>query len=132
MTARRGKAGGHGLHVKRIYEPAEEGDAFRVLVDRLWPRGVSKEKAHIDVWLKDIAPSDALRRRVHGDPEAWDQFVIDYQAELAGEPAQAAAQMLIERLRQQPVTLLYAARNETQNNAVALKAWLEARVRDKP
>lgn len=130
MPAKRGtKSGLAELRVKRIYEPAEAGDGFRVLVDRLWPRGVSKEKAGIDVWLKDISPSDALRRRVHGDPEAWDQFVIDYNAELEREAAQAAAQVLIERLRKGPVTLLYAARNETRNNAVALKAWLEDRAR---
>jgi uncharacterized protein YeaO (DUF488 family) len=124
MAGKRGNAG--ELRVKRIYDPAKAGDGFRVLVDRLWPRGVSKDKARIDAWMKDIAPSDALRRRAHGDPEAWEAFVIDYHAELQGEAAQAAARILLEKLGTQPVTLLYAARNEERNNALALKAWLEA------
>jgi len=68
--------------IKRVYAPAEESDGLRVLVDRLWPRGIAKEKARIDLWLKDLAPSDALRRRVHGDPKQWENFVIEYRHEL--------------------------------------------------
>jgi uncharacterized protein YeaO (DUF488 family) len=67
--------------IKRVYAPAEESDGLRVLVDRLWPRGVAKEKARIDLWLKDLAPSDALRCRVHGDPKQWENFVIEYRHE---------------------------------------------------
>lgn len=122
--ARTTKRGGP-LRVKRIYDTPSPQDGVRVLVDRLWPRGITKAKAAIDLWLKDIAPSDALRRRVHGQADAWDAFVVDYAAELARPPAQAAAAMLRERLSQGPVTLLYAARNEERNNAVALKAWLD-------
>ena len=96
-----------------------------MLVDRLWPRGVAKEKARIDLWLKDVAPSDALRHLVHGDPTKWDEFVTAYARELAKEPAKTAAADLRKRARSQPITLLYAARNETHNNAVALKSWLE-------
>jgi uncharacterized protein YeaO (DUF488 family) len=125
------KGGAKGLRVKRIYEPPAAGDGYRVLVDRLWPRGIAKEKAAIDMWLKDVSPSDALRKRVHGDPDAWDQFVVDYHAELEREPANAAALSLIERMHKGPVTLLYAARNETHNNAIALKLWLDARARRK-
>ena len=115
--------------VKRVYAPAAPQDGTRILVDRLWPRGVSKDKAKIDIWLKDIAPSDGLRRRVHGGQAAWDAFVVDYGRELAQEPGASAASELLTRIGREPVTLLYAARNETQNNAVALKHWLLGKVR---
>jgi uncharacterized protein YeaO (DUF488 family) len=115
--------------VKRVYAPASPRDGTRILVDRLWPRGVSKDKASIDIWLKDIAPSDGLRRRVHGGQAAWDAFVVDYGRELAQEPGASAASELLTRIGREPVTLLYAARNETQNNAVALKHWLLGKVR---
>jgi len=113
------------FRVKRVYAPAERGDGLRVLVDRLWPRGIAKEKARIDLWLKDVSPSGELRRRVHADPKAWDAFVLDYAHELAREPARSAADELRKRLRKGPVTLLYAARNAEHNNAVALKRLLE-------
>ena len=113
------------FRIKRVYEPAAEDDGLRVLVDRLWPRGIAKEKARIDLWLKEIAPSETLRRRFHGDPTKWQEFVAAYDGELKQEPASTAAASLRERLRSQPVTLLYAARDETHNNAVALKGWLE-------
>lgn len=115
------------LALKRVYEPPAAGDGTRVLVDRLWPRGIAREKARIDLWLRDIAPSDALRKRFHGKPEDWDGFRAAYAVELEDAAAQAAAAELLERLRDGPVTLLYAARDEHRNNAVALKAWLEQR-----
>jgi len=115
------------FRVKRIYEPAATDDGFRVLVDRLWPRGVAKTKAHIDLWLKDVAPSDELRHRFHDHPEKWDAFVAAYGRELEQEPAKSAAASLRERARREPVTLLYAARDESHNNAVALKDLLEQR-----
>ena len=96
-----------------------------MLVDRLWPRGITKEKARIDLWLKEISPSDALRQLVHRDPTKWHEFVTAYDRELGQEPAKSAAASLQQRLRDQPVTLLYAARDQTHNNAVALKDWLE-------
>jgi uncharacterized protein YeaO (DUF488 family) len=114
-----------GLRIKRVYQPAAEDDGLRVLVDRLWPRGIAKEKAHIDLWLKDIAPSDALRRKFHGHPGKWAEFVAAYGRELGQEPAQSAAADLRKRIRNQAVTLLYAARDEAHNNAVALRDWLE-------
>lgn len=113
------------LAVKRIYTPPEAGDGTRVLVDRLWPRGIARDKARLDLWLRGIAPSDALRRRFHGKPEGWATFCAAYAAELEGAAAQAAAKELLDRLGAGPVTLLYAARDERRNNAVALKAWLE-------
>jgi len=127
VSARRPSKGGKapGFRVKRIYEPAAAGDGYRVLVDRLWPRGVSKQKAHIDVWLKEIAPSDALRKQFHGQVDTWKEFVAAYARELKAEPAKSAAAQLCEKAKHEPVTLLYAARDENHNNAVALKDWLE-------
>ncbi len=113
------------LWTKRVYEPVGDNDGFRVLVDRLWPRGIAKEKAHIDLWLRDVAPSDALRKRFHGHPDKWKEFVDAYASELTQEPAKTAAANLRERMGRESVTLLYAARDEIHNNAVALKSWLE-------
>jgi uncharacterized protein YeaO (DUF488 family) len=128
MTATKASGrGGGGFRVKRIYDPAAADDGFRVLVDRLWPRGVAKAKAHIDAWLKDVAPSDALRHRFHDHPAKWHEFVAAYGRELEQEPAKTAAATLREKVRHEPVTLLYAARDESHNNAVALKEWLERR-----
>ncbi|MFD2262733.1 DUF488 domain-containing protein [Lacibacterium aquatile] len=109
--------------LKRIYEPAEPGNGTRVLVDRLWPRGITKDKARIDLWLKDLSPSDALRKRFHGHPEDWEAFRSAYAEELLGAAAQAAVAQL--RALPTPVTLLYAAKDEQKNNALALKLWLE-------
>jgi uncharacterized protein YeaO (DUF488 family) len=114
-----------GFRVKRIYEPASADDGVRVLVDRLWPRGVSKQKAHIDAWLKDIAPSDGLRKQFHGQADTWKEFAAAYARELKEEPAKAAVAELREKAKHGPVTLLYAARDEDHNNAVALRDWLE-------
>ena len=110
----------HPFRIKRIYAPPEEGDGFRVLVDRLWPRGIAKEKARIDLWLKDIAPSDELRRRFHGEPSKWREFVAAYARELEEAPGRAAAEALRQHAAEGPVTLLYAARDEAHNNASAL------------
>src|SRR5271169_3286308 len=115
----------HPFRIKRVYAPPEEGDGFRVLVDRLWPRGIAKDKARIDLWLKDVAPSDQLRRRFHGEPSKWREFVEAYGRELEEAPAAAALEILRETAGRKPVTLLYAARDEDHNNAVALKSWLE-------
>jgi len=115
------------LRIKRVYQPPDTEDGIRVLVDRLWPRGLSRERAQIDLWLKEIAPTDALRRRYHGDPAAWDEFKTAYYAELEQQPAQSAVHDLLDRLTHGPVTLLFAARDENRNNAVALKEWLDER-----
>lgn len=121
------------IAVKRIHEPAGPGDGTRFLVDRLWPRGVSKEKAALAAWLKPLAPSDGLRKRFHGETaasdDAWDAFRFDYFAELdaGGEEVKAALFTLDAAAQGGPVTLLYAAKSEERNNAVALREWLEAR-----
>jgi uncharacterized protein YeaO (DUF488 family) len=86
---------------------------------------LSRESAQIDLWLKEIAPSNTLRRRFHGDPGSWEAFKTAYYAELREPAAQSAIQSLLERLRREPVALLFAARDETHNNAVALKEWLD-------
>ncbi|MGO8800658.1 MAG: DUF488 domain-containing protein [Roseiarcus sp.] len=119
----------NGLRVKRVYAAPEESDGLRALVDRLWPRGLTRQKARIDLWLKDVAPSDGLRRRFHGDPGQWAAFNAAYAEELARAPALALADSIIEKLAAGPVTLLYAARDEQRNNAVALRDWLTARMR---
>ena len=115
------------LSIKRVYQPPDNEDGVRVLVDRLWPRGLLRERAQIDLWLKEIAPSDAMRRRYHGDPAAWEEFKTAYYAELKQPLEQSAVRDLLDRLSREPVTLLFAARDETRNNAVALKEWLDQR-----
>lgn len=121
------------IAVKRIYEPAESDDGTRFLVDRLWPRGVSKGKAALAAWLKPLSPSDDLRERFHhataDSDEAWDTFRHGYFAELTGgdEAVKAALFTLDAAAKAGPVTLLYAAKSEERNNAVALREWLLAR-----
>ena len=117
----------HPLRVKRVYKPPDDGDGVRVLVDRLWPRGLSRERARIDLWLKEISPSNTLRRLFHGNRAGWEEFKAAYYAELEQSAAQAAADELRERLARGPVTLLFAAQDESHNNAIALKDWLEQR-----
>lgn len=113
-----------GIAVKRIYEPAAETDGYRVLVDRLWPRGLKKEDAALDAWAKELAPSVALRRWFGHDPSRWDAFRHRYASELdtKGEYWRALA----EQATRHRITLLFGARDEEHNNAVALKAYLDA------
>ncbi len=111
-----------GLVVKRVYEPAADGDGQRVLVDRLWPRGVKKEDARLDLWLKDIAPSDDLRHWFGHDPERWTEFQKRYRAELKDKDEAVAE--LRGLMAKGKVTLLFAAHDEQHNNAVALAAYL--------
>ena len=112
------------VKLKRVYDPPKPADGFRVLVDRLWPRGVSKSSARIDLWLKEIAPSAALRKWFGHDPLKWDTFRARYFRELQKNP-EAVAQ-LNEIIRNGPVTLLFAAKDQEHNNAVALKEYLES------
>ena len=113
------------IALKRVYEAPDADDGFRILVDRLWPRGIAKEKARIDLWLKDIAPSDALRKRFHGKPADWKAFCAAYSKDLESAAAQAAVKELLAHKRKGRITLLYASRDAERNNAVALKMWLE-------
>lgn len=123
------------IAVKRIHDAAAASDGARFLVDRLWPRGVSREKAALAAWLKPLSPSDALRKRYHGETadsdEAWDAFRLDYFDELdaGGEEAKAALFTLDAAAKVGPVTLLYAAKSAERNNALALREWLERRTR---
>lgn len=111
------------VRTKRVYEEPNPDDGTRVLVDRLWPRGVSKEAAALDEWMKSVAPSDELREWFDHDPDRWDEFVSRYHAELADREEE------IERLRsmaeENTLTLLYSASDTEHNNAVALKQFLE-------
>jgi len=113
------------IRIKRIYDPPADDDGLRVLVDRLWPRGIKKEAAALNEWRKDVTPSDALRRWIHEDPQRWEEFVRRYQAELDQHPD--AWRDLIEKSRERPITLLYAARDETRNHAVVLRSYLADR-----
>src|SRR5579863_3252906 len=112
------------LKIKRIYESPEKTDGFLVLVDRLWPRGVSKEKAHLDLWLKEIAPSDALRKWFDHDPKKWTAFLAKYRKELAGRKDLLRQVKKLE-VDHGDVTLLYGARDPERNQAVALLRFLK-------
>lgn len=110
------------IRIKRVYEPPEPSDGIRVLVDRLWPRGLAKEKARIDQWQKDLAPSDALRRWFGHDPGKWNEFKRRYRQELGRKTEELRE--LAGQARHGIVSLLYAARDEAHNNAVVLKQVL--------
>lgn len=110
------------LRLKRAYQPAEPGDGRRVLVDRIWPRGVSKAEAHIDLWLKEVAPTTALRKWFGHKPERWPEFRVRYRAELEANPA---VEPLRQAMAEGPVTLVYGAKDEQHNQAVVLAEYLE-------
>lgn len=106
------------INIKRIYEKPEPEDGFRILIDRLWPRGFTKEKAAVDLWLKEIAPSTELRKWFNHDPEKWEQFKKRYAAEIGknNEPVS----VLKDHIKKEKVTLVYAAKDEKHNDAVVL------------
>lgn len=114
------------IRVKRAYEPQEAGDGARVLVDRLWPRGLRKEKASFSYWLKEIAPTPGLRKWFDHDVQRFEEFARRYRAELANDEAQLA--QLEELAKQGPVTLLYAAHDEIHNHARVLAEYLRERL----
>jgi uncharacterized protein YeaO (DUF488 family) len=111
------------IKLKRAYEPPESDDGLRVLVDRLWPRGVSKSSARIDLWLKEIAPSAALRKWFGHDPAKWNKFRVRYFQEL--QKKRETVEQLVEHVRHGTVTLVYGAKDQEHNDAVALKEFLE-------
>ena len=112
--------------IKRVYEPAARTDGARVLVDRLWPRGLSKERAAIDEWLRDLAPSDHLRQWFHAQPDHWLSFRKKYLKELALPEAEAALRQLYALAhKKKRLTLLFASKNEMHNNALVLKELLD-------
>lgn len=111
------------IDVKRVYDAPGPEDGMRILVDRLWPRGLSKEKAHLDEWIRDIAPSDSLRHWFGHDPALWEEFQRRYFAELKDHSEQCRA--LLEKAEQGKVTLLFSAHDAEHNNAVALRLYLQ-------
>lgn len=118
------------IRLKRIYDPPEDGDGFRMLVDRLWPRGMKKEKASIDHWARELAPSDALRKRFHRDRD-FDRFREAYFRELNDPKKAEAWRCILERAAGRPITFLYASRDRVQNHAVVLREWAEAQTERK-
>ncbi|MGH8067805.1 MAG: DUF488 domain-containing protein [Candidatus Entotheonellia bacterium] len=111
------------IYLKRVYDRPEPTDGTRFLVERLWPRGMKKEALHMALWLKEVAPSDALRRWFGHDPAKWEDFQRRYFAELDSQPE--AWRLILEAARRGHITLLYSARDLEHNNAVALKRYLE-------
>jgi uncharacterized protein YeaO (DUF488 family) len=110
------------LKIKRVYVKPEAADGKRILVDRLWPRGLTKEKAGIDLWLKDIAPTTELRKWFGHDPAKWKEFQKRYHQELKNNKDQVS--ILYEQLKKGSVTLVYGAKDEEHNEALVLKEWL--------
>lgn len=114
------------VRIKRIYEAADDRDGYRILVDRLWPRGLSKETANIDLWMKDIAPTSALRKWYGHDPKKWEGFRKKYLAELESE--RGVLNQLRDIIKQNEiVTLLYGSKDEAHNQAVVLKDYFKSR-----
>lgn len=111
------------IQLKRVYEPKSKHDGLRVLVERLWPRGVRKDEAEIDLWMKDLAPSKELRQWFGHDPEKWDEFCRRYHAELAERGD--VLELLKSRVKEGQVTFVYASRDQRHNSAIALKQYLE-------
>lgn len=111
------------IYLKRVYEPPSKEDGFRILVERLWPRGISKERAAVDLWLKDVAPSPGLRKWFGHDPSRWEEFRDRYRVELKRNRDSIA--ILKQQIKKGTVTFVYAARDEQYNSAVALKEFLE-------
>ena len=110
------------IHIKRIYEPPTASDGTRILVDRLWPRGVARDEARIDAWIKDVAPSDALRRWYSHDAGKWREFRARYIAELKHNPAVVELQDMAAKSK--TLTLLFAAKDNLRNNATVLQEFL--------
>ena len=119
----------HALLIKRAYAPAEAGDGLRVLVDRLWPRGKSKDVLKLDLWAREVAPSVGLRKAFGHMEEHFERFRSAYLLELAENPAAPEfAGVVAKTLQDKPVTLVYAAKNEAINHALVLKGWLEGQM----
>ena len=109
------------IKIKRVYEKSDKEDGIRILVDRLWPRNLTKRKASVDLWLKDIAPTTELRRWFAHDPDKWKEFRKRYHYELKKNKEQVA--VLKEQVKKGVVTLVYGAKDEVHNQAVVLKEW---------
>ena len=112
------------INIKRVYEKPDKEDGVRILVDRLWPRGLTKEKASIDLWLKDIAPSTELRQWFNHDPVKWNEFKKRYRLELKNNKEQIS--LLKEQMKKGTLTLVYGAKDEEHNEALVLKELLNS------
>ncbi|MDR3607875.1 MAG: DUF488 domain-containing protein [Oligoflexia bacterium] len=117
------------IKMKRAYEPPERKDGYRVLIDRLWPRGIEKSRLALDQWIKDLAPSPELRKDFGHDPSRWKQFRARYRLELRSKAARETIDTLAKRASKSPVTLIYSARDEDHNNAVVLKEAIERQIK---
>lgn len=111
------------IKIKRVYEAPEKSDGFRILVDRVWPRGMTKEKASVDLWLKEIGPSTSLRKWFGHDPERWTEFKKRYMQELKADKEEVAT--LKQHTSKGPVTLVYSAKDEAHNQAVVIREFLK-------
>ena len=114
------------IKIKRVYDYSSKDDGKRILIDRLWPRGLKKEDAQIDEWIKDIAPSNQLRKWFNHDPKKWDEFNSRFFTELRGN--REMVEGIINAARKGTVTLLFGSKEERFNNAVALKEYIDARM----
>lgn len=121
----------HPVGIKRAYVPAARGEGYRVLIDRLWPRGIRKQDLTIDAWAKELAPSTGLRRWFGHDPGRWREFAVRYRAELRAPAARTTLDDLARRAARGPVTIVYGARDEAHNDAVVVRAEVERRLRSR-
>lgn len=119
----------HTINLDRVYGNSPRGSGKRVLIDRLWPRGVRKDSLGLDMWLRELGPSDELRQWFGHRPDRWDEFRRRYREELRSEPQLALLDQLGELARRGPLTLLYSARDEQRNQAVVVREVLEERLR---
>jgi len=117
------KNGAGSIRLKRVYDSPAAEDGFRVLVERLWPRGITKAEAHLDLWMREIAPSSDLRKWFAHDPAKWEEFSVRYEKEL--EKNRELVNMLEQKSRQTTVTLVYAAHDVRHNSALVLKRFIE-------
>jgi uncharacterized protein YeaO (DUF488 family) len=115
------------IKIERIYNNPRANNTFRILVDRLWPRGLSKDKVKVDLWQKDIAPSNSLRKWFSHDEKKWDGFKARYFKEL--EKNSESVNTILDKVNEGPITLLYGSKEEKYNNAIALKEYLEGKIR---
>ena len=114
--------------IKRAYEPSSRNDGTRILVDRLWPRGLKKEDAHIEKWMRELGPSNELRRFFGHDPKRWDEFRKRYLAELKRAEARPLLNELLKITRKGKLTLVYSAKDEEHNQAVVIKSVLDSKI----
>lgn len=111
------------IHIKRIYEPSDKTDGFRILVDRLWPRGMKKEDAEVDLWMKEAAPSASLRKWFGHDPARWKEFEKKYKGELTN--SETIHEMIAELKKHKTITFLYSARDQQHNQALVLQDFVK-------